>query len=99
VRDNQGALSNVATVTITVLAVPLAPVAVDDTYTVPQGSPLTSNVLGNDISPNGLPITAVLAQGPAHGSLVFNADGSFTYTPAALYVAATPSPIGIRMEP
>ena len=88
VRDNQGALSNVATVTITVLAVPLAPVAVDDTYTVPQGSPLTSNVLGNDISPNGLPITAVLAQGPAHGSLVFNADGSFTYTPAALYVGS-----------
>jgi hypothetical protein len=86
VRDNQGALSNVATVTITVQSVPLAPVAVDDTYTVPQDRPLTSNVLGNDISPNGIPITAVLVQGPAHGTLVLNPDGSFTYAPAALYV-------------
>src|ERR1019366_6927859 len=86
VRDNGGALSNVATVTITIRPVPLAPAAVDDAYTVPEDHPLTSNVLGNDISPNGTPITAVLVQGPAHGSLMFNADGSFTYTPAVHFV-------------
>jgi len=85
VRDNDGALSNIATVSITIRRIPLAPAAVDDNYTVPQGRTLTSNVLGNDVSPNGLPITAVLATGPAHGALVLNADGSFTYTPDALY--------------
>ncbi len=85
VRDDQGSLSNVATVTITIRQIPIAPAAVDDNYTVPQGSTLTSNVLGNDVSPNGLPITAVLATGLAHGALVLNADGSFTYTPDPVY--------------
>ena len=44
--------------TITVKPVAVPPVAVDDAYTVVQDQPLTGNVLGNDVSPNGAPITA-----------------------------------------
>ena len=38
----------------------------------------------NDV--DGDALTAVLVSGPAHGTLVLNANGSFTYTPAAGYV-------------
>ena len=31
-------------------------------------------------------LTPVLVDGPAHGTLVLNGDGSFTYTPDADYV-------------
>jgi VCBS repeat-containing protein len=42
-------------------------------------------VLGNDtdVDSDASTLTAVLAAPPSHGSLVLNADGSFTYTPAA----------------
>src|SRR5262249_49927830 len=40
-------------------------------------------VLGNDSDPDGDALTAVLANGPANGTLTLNADGSFTYTPNA----------------
>src|SRR5205085_2425852 len=33
-------------------------------------------------------LTAVLVSGPAHGALTLNADGSFVYTPDALYHGA-----------
>jgi len=40
-------------------------------------------VLGNDSDPDGDPITAVNPTQPAHGTVVLNSNGSFTYTPAA----------------
>jgi VCBS repeat-containing protein len=43
----------------------------------------TPGVLGNDSDPDGDPLTAVLVTGPSHGSLTLNANGSFSYTPAA----------------
>ena len=52
----------------------------DGTLTVPA-----PGVLGNDVDPDGDPLTAVLVTGPAHGTLTFNPDGSFVYTPAANY--------------
>jgi large repetitive protein len=39
-------------------------------------------VLGNDTDSNSHPLTAAVVAGPEHGTLVLNADGSFTYTPA-----------------
>jgi protocatechuate 3,4-dioxygenase beta subunit len=79
---NDGPLnSNMATVTLRVLA---RPVAHDDHYTGQAGHPLVvymPGVLANDYDPNGLSLTAILVSGPAHGTLTLNADGSFTYTP------------------
>ena len=45
-----------------------------------------SGVLANDSDPAAYPLTASLVGRPAHGSLTCNADGSFTYTPAANYL-------------
>lgn len=62
------------------------PHAVPDFFLVPQDHPLTGNVLANDSDPDGDRLTAYLNSGPLHGTLVLNADGSFTYTPASGYV-------------
>jgi large repetitive protein len=40
-------------------------------------------VLGND--PDGIHSTSVIGTGPSHGTVVLNADGSFTYTPNPNY--------------
>lgn len=78
--------SNVATVSITVNAVNDAPVAVNDSYGTNEDTPLTVaalGVLGNDTDVDGNALTAVLVSNPTHGSVTLNANGSFTYTPAA----------------
>src|SRR5204862_204160 len=88
-KANDGALdSNVATVSLTVTAVNDAPVAVNDSYTTAEDTPLTvpaPGVLGNDSDIDSATLTAVLVTGPAHGTLTLNANGSLTYTPAANY--------------
>jgi VCBS repeat-containing protein len=64
------------------------PAAGNDAYSVAEDqtlSVLAPGVLGNDTDPNGDTLTAVLVDGPDHGSLTLNANGSFTYTPAANY--------------
>jgi chitinase len=74
------------TVTITVTPVNDPPVAVADSYAGQQGQQLVAaapGVLDNDTDPEDNPLTAVLATGPAHGTLDLAPDGSFTYTPAA----------------
>ncbi len=53
--------------------------ALDEHFTLAVPAP---GVLGNDNDPDGQALTAVLVGGPAHGSLVLNADGTFVYTPA-----------------
>jgi VCBS repeat-containing protein len=73
-------------VTITVTPVNDAPEAVDDSYTTNEGTVLTitaPGVLGNDTDVDSLTLSAILDSGPANGTLVLNADGSFTYTPNA----------------
>ena len=86
-RASDGTLpSNVATVTITVTGVNDVPVAAGDGFSTAEDTVLTvaaPGVLGNDSDPDGDPLTAALVTGPSHGSLTLNANGSFSYTPAA----------------
>ena len=61
-------------------------VAVADAYSVKHDHTLrvaAPGVLTNDTG--AAPLSAVLVTQPAHGTLVFNADGSFVYTPNAGY--------------
>ncbi len=61
------------------------PLAVDDPhYTINEDQTLNAaTVLANDTDPNGNSLTASIVTPPSSGSLIFNADGTFTYTPAA----------------
>jgi hypothetical protein len=64
------------------------PVAVDDSFPVVEDLPLPQaapGILGNDTDPGGDALSALLATGPAHGSVKLRPDGGFTYTPAADY--------------
>jgi VCBS repeat-containing protein len=79
--SNGTALSNIATVTIT-LGGADAITAAADSYSLPHGGNITvaaPGVLANDLDPNGAPLTASAAALPAHGSLTLNPNGSFTY--------------------
>jgi hypothetical protein len=84
--DPDGAISNEATVTISIAPVNDPPLAIGDSYGTTQDTPLNvaaPGVLGNDSDIDGPALLALLESGPANGTLVFNANGSFTYTPNA----------------
>jgi hypothetical protein len=63
------------------------PLAVDDSYTVLEDRVLAvdvaDGVLANDTDAESDPLTAILSTGPATGTLTFNDDGSFEYSPDA----------------
>jgi len=69
-----------------------APVCADDAYTTNQNTQLTvtaaNGVLAND-SPNGGTVTAFDATSTQGGTVIVNADGSFTYTPPNNFFDAT----------
>lgn len=60
-----------------------------DAYSVAEDQVLTvsaaSGVLSNDTDVDGDSLEAVLQDGPTHGQLALNSDGSFSYTPDADY--------------
>ena len=77
------------------LAQNVAPVAVDDAYTIGYNLSLNQSsvngVLANDTDANGngtLSVQTTPVVGPTNGSLTLNADGSFTYTPNAGYTGS-----------
>jgi ELWxxDGT repeat protein/VCBS repeat-containing protein len=89
--DAEGAVSNVATVTISIAAVNDAPVAAVDAFETMQDTPLSvpaPGVLGNDTDVDSPALFAALETGPANGTLTLGADGSFTYAPNAGFAGA-----------
>jgi len=83
VSDGNGG-TDTATVTITVTGVNDSPIASSESYGVDSNESLVVNapgLLANDTDVDGDPLTAVLLDRPASGSLTLNPDGSFTYTP------------------
>jgi sulfatase modifying factor 1 len=68
-----------------------APAATGESYTTFISTTLNvvvPGVLANDTDPDGNALSALLVSGPAHGTLVLNANGSFTYKPVTAYRGA-----------
>jgi len=67
-------------------AVNTAPVAVADTYTLDEDTPLVvdalAGLLANDSDAESDSLTIEVVDSPASGTLNLSGDGSFTYTPA-----------------
>ena len=91
-RDNYATpgVSNQAKVTIVVNG---SPVARNDSYQMQGGTTLTvnaangiiQNLAGRDTDPEGSALTVFSNTAPAHGAVVVNSDGSFSYTPVPGY--------------
>ena len=83
------ATSNKASVTITVNAVNDPPVVQDDSYQTNEDVVLnvsqSSGVLNNDSDPDNDILTASVQDSVSHGTILLNANGSFTYTPDTNY--------------
>jgi len=77
--------SNLATVTLTVTPVNDAPVATDTALTLAEDATGMIDLLSpvNDVE--GDRLVSAIVNGPAHGSLSQNTDGSWIYTPVANY--------------
>ncbi len=85
-KVNDGTVNSAdATVTVTVNAVNDLPTVTNGTGTVAENGVLTGSVatLGTDAENEALTFAAVTQ--PTHGSLTFNSNGTFTYTPTANY--------------
>ena len=72
-----------ATVNITITAVNDAPVASATPVTTPEDTPVNGIVTATDVEGDAL--TFGKAADPLHGTVVVNADGTYTYTPSANY--------------
>jgi len=64
------------------------PVAGNDSFTTEKGVTLSGSLKGNDSDPdqNNLLYNTSPVVGPQHGSVVINANGTFTYIPVSSYV-------------
>ncbi len=61
------------------------PTAGDDSFSTSEDTPFGGSVAGNDTDSDGDVLTFNALTSPSNGSLVFNPDGSFTYSPDAGY--------------
>jgi VCBS repeat-containing protein len=88
-RVSDGAIEVAAQVEITILPVNDAPRGLGEAFVTDEDAPFVAgiddSVLDNDVDVEGDAFTAVLILEPSNGSLVLNADGSFTYTPDLNY--------------
>jgi VCBS repeat-containing protein len=84
VRDEIGAVSAPATVTLNING---APLAVDDDVQVFINSSVDIAILDNDTDVDGTiqPGTVTIQDGPFHGNVVINPDGTLSYSPLQNY--------------
>ncbi|MBI1249378.1 tandem-95 repeat protein [bacterium] len=84
-------LSPVYTASITVTAVNDLPIAIDDSYSTAEDTPLTISppgLLANDKDADNDPLVPTVTIAPEHGTATLQADGSFEYIPFENYNGA-----------
>ncbi|WP_417348369.1 retention module-containing protein, partial [Ferrimonas sp.] len=84
VTDAASGESSTQTVTITVGSVDDLTSA-DDSNSTTEDTAVSGSVAGNDSTTSGGDLSFALATDAANGSVVMNADGTYTYTPNANY--------------
>ena len=86
--DSQG-LAQVADTVIVVDSVNTPPEALNDQYSTPQNVTLTvataNGLVANDQDVDATALAAILVQGPQHGQVTLQPNGSFIYVPDAYY--------------
>ena len=87
-NDSQADSANAATVSVTITPVNDAPVAVNDSTTTTEDTPVVLNLTANDTDVDSSTLSVVSLTQPLHGAAVVNADGTVTYTPDANYFGA-----------
>src|SRR5690606_20687029 len=87
VKDMFGRLSNTARVSINIIPVNVAPVAVDDIYYVQRDSSIRENVSLNDYDVDEDRLTFRVITEPKFGNIEFfdGEDGAFVYVPNSSY--------------
>ncbi|MBN8820643.1 MAG: cadherin-like domain-containing protein [Spirosoma sp.] len=75
------------------------PVPGDDAVSTVENTPVTASVATNDSDPDGNlnPNGFTKLTNPAHGTVVFNADGTYTYTPNTNYLGSRASSDSFRL--
>ncbi|MCK7555646.1 Ig-like domain-containing protein [Chitinophaga sedimenti] len=82
VSDGNGGTTTI-TVTVTVSSVNDVPVASNQTNTTNEDAPVNGTLTATDADND--PLTFTKATDPAHGTVVVNNDGTYTYTPDPNY--------------
>ncbi|MDX1478832.1 MAG: Ig-like domain-containing protein [Saprospiraceae bacterium] len=82
--DGSPVQCDTASVSIAVLPVNDPPMAIDDINVMPENTFATGNVLINDVDPenDALTVSTTPVSSPSSGTVVLNADGTYTYMPA-----------------
>ena len=87
VEDDDGSVSNIATVTISVNDINDALVANDDDVITDEDQAVIIDILANDEDPDGtiVPSTVTIVTSPVNGTAVINTDGTVAFTPVPDY--------------